>query len=59
MKVTLLISILTAINGWMSWGATIDWYNDDDIRYADKVGATNAGITIILMPFIFLVLTLI
>ena len=50
MKVTLFFSILTAINGWMSWGTTIDWYNDDDIRYADKVGSFNAGITIILIP---------
>ena len=59
MKVTLFISILTAINGWMSWGATIDWYNDDDIRYADRVGAFNAGITIILVPITALGLSVI
>ena len=50
MKVTLFFSILTAINGWMSWGATIDWYNDDDIRYTEKVASLNSGITIILIP---------
>ena len=59
MKVTIFFSILTSINGWMSWGATIDWYNDDDIRYADKVGAFNAGITIILVPITALVLSVI
>ena len=59
MKVTLFFSILTAINGWMSWGATIDWYNDDDIRYADKVGAFNAGMTIILIPLTAITLYLI
>ena len=59
LKATLFFSILTAINGWMAWGATIDWYNDDDIRYRDKVGATNAVITIILIPITFLILSLI
>ena len=58
MKITMFISVLTAINGWMSWGATIDWYNDDDIRYADKVGAFNAGITIILIPILVISLML-
>ena len=58
MKVALFFSILTAINGWMSWGATIDWYNDDDIRYADKVGAFNSGITIILIPLLVIGLML-
>lgn len=57
-KVALFFSILTAINGLMSWGATIDWYNDDDIRYADKVGAFNAGITIILIPILVIGLML-
>ena len=57
MKVTLFFSILTAINGWMSWSATIDWYNDDDIRYADRVGAFNAGITIILSVILFIALS--
>ena len=59
MKVTLFFSVLTAINGWMSYGATIDWYNDDEIRYADKVGAFNAGVTIILVPITVLSLSVI
>ena len=51
-KGVLFFSILTAVNGLMSWGSTIDWHNDDDIRYMDKVGAFSAGITIILIPIL-------
>ena len=58
-KITLFFSVLTAINGFMSWGATIDWYNDDDIRYADKVGAFNASITLILSVILLITLSLI
>jgi len=47
---------LTAVNGLMSWGSTIDWHNDDDIRYMDKVGAFNAGITIISTPLLIIIL---
>jgi len=50
---------LTAVNGLMSWGSTIDWHNDDDIRYMDKVGATNARITIILTPITLVLLSII
>ena len=59
LKGILFFSVLTAVNGLMSWGSTIDWHNDDDIRYMDKVGAFNAGITIILIPFTALVLSVI
>jgi len=48
---------LTAVNGLMSWGSTIDWHNDDDIRYMDKVGAFNAGITIIMSVILFITLS--
>ena len=50
LKGILFFSVLTAVNGLMSWGSTIDWHNDDDIRYMDKVGAANAVRTIILIP---------
>ena len=58
-KGIIFFSVLTAVNGLISWGSTIDWHNDDDIRYMDKVGAFNAGITIILIPFTALVLSVI
>ena len=59
LKGILFFSVLTAVNGLMSWGSTIDWHNDDDIRYMDKVGAFNAGITIILTPLLIIILTII
>ena len=52
LKGILFFSVLTAVNGLISWGSTIDWHNDDDIRYMDKVGAFSAGITIILIPIL-------
>jgi len=54
MKFTLFFSIQVAVYNFIAWSHTKDWYNDDDIRYIEKVPAPIY--TIILTPPLVLLL---